>query len=295
MGLDLGGLLKGGIHRAGELIEQPFQVTRDIVKDPKHGFDTLKKIPGQNERNDSKMLSDGGIGGWVGKHPQESAGALVASIFGGWAAAGAYGAGAAGTAGAAGAGGAGAGAAGTGAGAIGGAGAGAYMAPTAAGGVATSGGGALASSAPATSSLLSMGHAGVGAASSTAGASSFTPAMLTTQGAAASGGTFGAASAPAASLATPASSLGSFSTSSLGAVQSVPQSGGGMNAGDWNNVSRVLNSVKQPENDSPRASAPQMSPAYKASYRGNNFENPLLTKTMQDIYSQPMYSPLRVK
>lgn len=288
MGFDLGGLLKGGIHRAGELIEQPFQVTRDIIKDPKHGFDTLKKIPGQNERNDSKMLSDGGIGGWVGKHPQESAGALVATIFGGWAAAGAYGAGAGGAAAGAGAGAGGAAggatAAGTGAGAMGGVGAGAYMAPAAGGGVATTGGGALASSAPATSSLLSMGHAGVGAAGSTAGASSFTPAMLTTQGAAASGGTYGAASAPMAS-----SALGTVPASSGGAASS------GMSAGDWSNVSRILNSVKQPEEEQQRVSAPQMSPAYRANFRGNKMDNSLLTKTMQDIYNSPTYSPLRLK
>lgn len=282
MGLDLGGLFKGGLHRAGELIEQPFQVTRDIIKDPKHGFDTLKKIPGQNERNDSKMLSDGGIGGWVGKHPQESAGALVASIFGGWAAAGAYGAGAAGTAGAAGAGSA--GAAGTGASAIGGAGAGAYMAPAAAGGVSTTGG-ALASSAPATSSLLSMGHAGVGAAGSTAGASSFTPAMLTTQGAAASGGTYGAASAPA-------------SASALGTVPASTGASGSSALSDpntWSQVSRVINSVKPNEQEQQRVSAPQLSPAYRANFRGNKMENQLLTRTMNDIYSQPMYSPLRIK
>lgn len=282
MGLDLGGLFKGGIHRAGELIEQPFQVTRDIIKDPKHGFDTLKKIPGQNERNDSKMLSDGGIGGWVGKHPQETAAAVVGTIFGGWAAAGAYGAGAAGTAGAAGAGGA--GAAGTGASAVGGVGAGAYMAPTAAGGVSTTGG-ALASSAPATSSLLSMGHAGVGAAGSTAGASSFTPAMLTTQGAAASGGTYGAASAPAS-----ASALGTVPAStgaSSGSALSDPNT--------WSQVSRVINSVKPNEQEQQRVSAPQLAPAYRANFRGNKMENQLLTRTMNDIYSQPMYSPLRIK
>lgn len=282
MGLDLGGLLKGGIHRAGELIEQPFQVTRDIIKDPKHGFDTLKKIPGQNERNDSKMLSDGGIGGWVGKHPQETAGAVVASIFGGAAmlgggAAAGAGAGAGGAAGSA-------GAAGTGAGAMGGVGASAYMAPAAGGGVATTGGGALASSAPATSSLLGMGHAGVGAAGSTAGASSFTPAMLTTQGAAASGGTYGAASAPAS-----ASALGTVPASTSGAASS------GMSAGDWSNVSRILNSVKQPEEEQQRVGSPQMSPAYRANFRGNKMDNSLLTKTMQDIYNSPTYSPLRLK
>lgn len=262
--------------------DQPTGILKDIGKgDLKGAGSKFQHTFGDNERGESKIANSMGIRGWVGDHPGETAGAIVGSIFGGWAALGAGGAGAAGAGGTAAAGSAGAG----GASAIGGAGAGAYMAPAATGGVATTGGGALASSAPATSSLLSMGHAGVGAAGSTAGASSFTPAMLTTQGAAASGGTYGAASAPAS-----ASALGTVPASTSGAGSSALS-----NPDTWSQVSRVLNSVKPNDQDQPRASAPQMAPAYRANFRGNKIENQLLTRTMQDIYNQPMYSPLRIK
>lgn len=292
MGLDLGGLLKGGIHRAGELIEQPFQVTRDIVKDPKHGFDTLKKIPGQNERNDSNMLKSGGIGGWVGKHPQETAAAVVASIFGGaamlggGAAAGAGGAGAAGTAG-------------TGASTLGGAGASAYMAPAASGGVAApattfpgllAANSATAASTPAasfaspaaaqaagagqglgsTNFLLNMGNAGVNSAASTGGATSFTPAMLTKEGAAAAAGNSGG--------------LQAASTSALGKTPAA--SGSGIN---WMDAAmKMMQSMpkdEQPQRLSSGPSAPGVRGGF--SFDRKQYENPLLTKSYNELYFAP--------
>lgn len=66
-------------------------------------FKTFKSMPGEANRSASKIAHSVGIRGWVGKHPNESIGALVAMIYGGWAAAGAYGgSAAAGSAGAAG-------------------------------------------------------------------------------------------------------------------------------------------------------------------------------------------------
>ncbi|MDG0490083.1 hypothetical protein [Klebsiella variicola] len=102
-------------HIEHTAISQPKAILTDVA----HGnfskaFGDWKSTFGQNERDLQGVFQKAGIGGWVGKHPQESIGALVATIFGGWAAAGAYGAGAGGTA---------AGAAGTGAtGAAGGSG-----------------------------------------------------------------------------------------------------------------------------------------------------------------------------
>lgn len=190
--------------RVGDLVSYPVKMSKDLITDPKKGFSEMKGLYTHNTHKDQDLFQNGlGIRGWVGDHPQESAAAVVATIFGGWAAAGAYGGGAAGTAGTAGTVGSGAGA-GT---------------ATAAGS-----GSAMASYAPATSSLFSMGNAGVGASGATAGASSFTPAMLTPAGAAASGGTYGAASAPAATGALGTVSQTGFSASSLGSVQSVPAS-----------------------------------------------------------------------
>lgn len=71
-------------------------------------FKTFKSMPGEANRSASKIAHKVGIRGWVGKHPNESIGALVAMIYGGWAAAGAYGGAAAGGGGAAAGGGSGA-------------------------------------------------------------------------------------------------------------------------------------------------------------------------------------------
>ncbi|WP_407903974.1 hypothetical protein [Escherichia coli] len=86
-------------HIEHTAISQP----KAIVTDLAHGkfdkaFGDWKHTFGQNERDLQGVFQKAGIGGWVGKHPQESIGALVATIFGGWAAWGAYGAGAAGSA-----------------------------------------------------------------------------------------------------------------------------------------------------------------------------------------------------
>lgn len=91
--------------------DQPVGILKDVGKgDFKGAFNDWRHTFGDNERAESKIANGMGIGGWVGKHPEETAGAVVASIFGGMYAAGAYGAtaaggagGAAGTAGATGA------------------------------------------------------------------------------------------------------------------------------------------------------------------------------------------------
>lgn len=314
--------------RATDLVSYPISASKDLITDPKKGIDKFKNLYTHNTHKDQDLFQKGfGIKGWVGDHPQESAAAVVGTIFGGWmaapAAGGAAGGTAAGAGGTAAAGTAGT-AAGTGAGALGGVGASAYMAPAAAGGVGTSSG-AMAT--------------GLGAT----GGSTFTPALLTSQGAAAAGGS-GAASAGAGTGATAGlgntsallqmghlgaagqgmgSGVGAagtgFSTSSLSAsgAQSAMAAGGdygvsspllttsqapsgastaGGNSVQWDRLSKTLNSVKQSnESNQPQAGSPQMAPAYRAQFspsKGN--QNELLTKTMQDIYSQPMYAPLSI-
>lgn len=109
------GGLNAILHRAGDLVSYPVKISKDLVTHPKKGWNELTHLYSHNEHEDQHMLNGIGIHGWVGKHPQETAAAVVATIFGGWAAWGAYGAGAA-----AGATGSAAGAAGTTGGAIGG-------------------------------------------------------------------------------------------------------------------------------------------------------------------------------
>ena len=178
--------------RVGDLVSYPISAAKDLVTDPQKGIDKFKNLYTHNTHKDQDLFQKGfGIRGWVGDHPQETAAAVVATIFGGSAAIGS-GATAGGSA--------------------------------AAGGTAAGSATAMGSYAPATSSLFSMGNAGVGASTATAGSSTFTPAMLTTQGAAASGGTYGAASAPASAGALGTVSQSGYSASSMGAVQSVPSS-----------------------------------------------------------------------
>lgn len=86
------------------LIDQPLDITKNVLKGDLGGaFDSFKGTFGENNRGLSNILDSVGIGGWVGKHPQEAAGALVGTIVGGM-----YGAAAMGLGGAASAGGAGA-------------------------------------------------------------------------------------------------------------------------------------------------------------------------------------------
>ncbi|HDU5574525.1 TPA: hypothetical protein RFV54_001058 [Klebsiella aerogenes] len=85
--------------RAGDLVSYPVKIGKDLVTHPSKGWHELTHLYTHNEHKDQDLLQKGfGIHGWVGKHPQETAAAVVATIFGGWAAWGAYGAGAAGTA-----------------------------------------------------------------------------------------------------------------------------------------------------------------------------------------------------
>lgn len=279
----MGNILQAITDGALDSIKSPLKVVKDVGKgDFSEAFKNLKHMPGNQERANKEILQSAGIRGWVGDHPGESAAAIVGSIFGGAALMGG-GAAAAGGAGAAGATG--------GSAALGGAGAAGYMAPTVAGGVGASGTGAslastgalsaVSSQAPSTAALLSMGKAGVGASTATAGASSFTPAMLTTQGAAASGGTYGAASAPAIALQTPAAGSASAGSSTLS------------NPDTWNQISKLINSVKKPEQENQ-----SLAPAPTGSgYRGNfnfdrkNFQNQALTQTYGELYNSPTKAP----
>ncbi|EOV8144458.1 hypothetical protein J2X14_000527 [Pantoea alhagi] len=88
--------------RVGDLVSHPVKISKDLVTDPSKGWDELTDLYTHNEHKDQDLFQKGfGIKGWVGDHPQETAAAVVASIFGGWAAGGAYAGGAAGGTGAA--------------------------------------------------------------------------------------------------------------------------------------------------------------------------------------------------
>lgn len=90
---------KSALNGALDSIKSPLRVGKDVLHgDFGEAFADLKHMPGNQERANSKTLGSLGINGWVGKHPTESVGAAVATIFGGWAAWSAYGAGATGTA-----------------------------------------------------------------------------------------------------------------------------------------------------------------------------------------------------
>lgn len=85
--------------RVGDLVSHPIKITKDTITNPSKGIKEWGDLYTHNEHKDQDLFQKGfGIHGWVGKHPQETAAAVVATIFGGWAAWGAYGAGAAGTA-----------------------------------------------------------------------------------------------------------------------------------------------------------------------------------------------------
>ncbi|EDH7741215.1 hypothetical protein CB599_11685 [Salmonella enterica subsp. enterica serovar Adjame] len=88
-----------GIDVVKSSVKRPLEAGKDLIHGhPGKAFQDLRHIVSDNEKAQSKGFGDIGIHGWVGKHPLESAAAVVATIFGGWAAWGAYGAGAAGSA-----------------------------------------------------------------------------------------------------------------------------------------------------------------------------------------------------
>ena len=153
----LGGIFK----RVGSLISDPIKMTKDTIKNPKKGLKEWSHLYTMNEHKDQDLFHAVGINGWVGKHPQESALAVVGTIFGGWAAFGAGGA-----AGAAGGATAGAGSLGSAAGA----GAGSSLA-TASGSVFNTGvAGTLGSSAGGSLSMAGAGgSAGFGTAATSSG------------------------------------------------------------------------------------------------------------------------------
>ncbi|EEO4608489.1 hypothetical protein G6S93_004415 [Salmonella enterica] len=159
-----------GKHIEHTVISQPKHILTDVA----HGrfdkaFNDYKSTFGQNERDLQQVFQGAGIRGWVGKHPQESIGALVATVFGGWAAWGAYGAGAAG------------GAAGTAGGAAGGAtGAGSALAYTPTASTALGGAGSFSGASTGAFSAAGSGAgagAGAGAGSGFSFASASTPSL----------------------------------------------------------------------------------------------------------------------
>lgn len=86
--------------RVGDLVSKPVSLIKDTIKNPKEGLKEWGDLYTHNTHKDQDLFQNGlGIRGWVGDHPQESAAAVVGSIFGGWMAAGAYGGAAAGGAG----------------------------------------------------------------------------------------------------------------------------------------------------------------------------------------------------
>lgn len=89
MGNFLGGIFK----RVGDLVSDPVRMTKDTIKNPKKGLKEFGNLYTMNEHKDQSLFKDLGIRGWVGKHPQESALAVVGTVMGGWAAWGAMGAG----------------------------------------------------------------------------------------------------------------------------------------------------------------------------------------------------------
>lgn len=74
--------------------DQPMDIAKNVAKGDLGGaFDEFKGTFGENNRNLQDVFQGAGIGGWVGDHPQESIGAAVGTILGGWLAAPAAGAG----------------------------------------------------------------------------------------------------------------------------------------------------------------------------------------------------------
>lgn len=83
------------VLRMGEhSVTQPFKAVKQTFQG--HPDDAFKDLFHDASRTGQDVAHSVGIRGWVGDHPMQSVGALVATIFGGWAAWGAYGAGAAG-------------------------------------------------------------------------------------------------------------------------------------------------------------------------------------------------------
>ncbi len=83
-------VLKMGEHS----VTQPFKAVKQTFQG--HPDQAFKDLFHDASRTGQDVAHSLGIRGWVGSHPMQSVAALVATIFGGWAAWGAYGAGAAG-------------------------------------------------------------------------------------------------------------------------------------------------------------------------------------------------------
>lgn len=67
---------------AKDSIESPLSAGKNLLKgDFSEAFDDLKHIPGNQERANSDFLNSIGIRGWVGDNPNETAGAVVGTIF----------------------------------------------------------------------------------------------------------------------------------------------------------------------------------------------------------------------
>lgn len=272
--------------------------TKDLFKgDVKGALGNIKHLPGDSERANSKLLNNMGVRGWVGDHPNESAAAVIAAMFGGSALLGGGAAGAGGSAGA------GAGVGGTGASTVGGTGMSAYLGPSVGSGAPTTTFPGLlnagtasstqaASVAPAasfgspqaayaagqgqglgaTNAILNAGNAGVGNSMSTGGASKFTPAMLQRSG------------AEAAANAGP----GMQSVSPEGFGKLPKEVDGAGKPFNYELLMKTLQSVVPNEQRSP-AGMPISSGGVRTGFNFDRkiYENPLLTRAYGELYMNP--------
>lgn len=287
-------------HLGRQSITQPFKSVGEVFQGhPGKGFQDLFHSASGASQDVAHSL---GIRGWVGDHPMQSVGALAATIFGGWAAAGAAGAGAAGTAGASAAGTGGASAASaasasglasaTGAGgasSIGGAGVSAYLAPASQGGIA------------ATSGTVS----GANALSFGGSAMSYTPSAALQAGTQASA--HAAISAPTTGLASsftasgaPEAGTGFAHTAAtapeagkLGAWGTMKQNWGNMSSQDKmgfanNMLQGISKSMSQGQSQAPQASAPAPQVG-SGKMDMSAFKEPTEPQGLPQMYQMPAY------
>lgn len=280
-----------GIDPVKSSIKRPLEAGKDLIHGhPGKAFQDLRHIVSDNEKAQSKGMADYGLRGWVGKHPLETAAAVVATVFSGGSIWGAWGAGASGAAGSAAGG---ATAAGAGTAAVGGSGA---AAGTGAMGMATSwsawaGGASGASSAAGTASagagLSTFGASGTAATSalaSNAAAGTGALGMTTGYGAYASG-------TAASSMGAGVASGGSMGAGSGFAGSSVPSSSGSMTWQDWvqqgNRANNMLNKGQQDQYkpDPVELRHPELSLSRINVGQGNS-ENGMMPNSTSDIINQ---------
>lgn len=288
--------------RAGDLVSYPVEASYKTITNPKEGLDMWKNLYTHNTHEDQDLFQNGfGIRGWVGDHPQESAAAVVASIFGGWAAAG--GAGGAGGTAAAGTGAASAvGSGASGLGAAGTTGVGATAAGTGAGTGALSGSGLSAAGfgSGTTGVTSGFGAGSIGATPFAAGSTtlSYAPSSATVLGGSGgsltAGGTVGAGSAGATAGtgfgstsvgATPfseGSSVLSYSPTQSPVLSETPSVSGGQST-DWNQIAQQLNRMQQQQDQQNKQQQPQIQMARAGQYKDLTPQSNASTQAQQNL------------